>query len=387
MSDVASIDSLRRRRGIKWTKFGDAVLAAWVADMDFDPPSHVVDAMSKMLEDGDLGYSAAVDDLPDAFVAWQQRHHGWTPDPGRIQTFTSVLQALEVVLWNCTAPGDGVVVFTPIYHPFLHAIADSGRRLVDVPLGPDGWRLDADRLAAAIDPTTRLVLLCNPHNPVGRVFDTPELAAVAEVAEQHDLLVISDEIWGDITYDVDHRVLADVAPDQLAGRLVTLGSASKSFGLAGLRCAVAHVDHPPLSERFAQMPRHLYGAPSTIGVEGTLAAWTHGDDWLADTRQRLAARRQQLAQRVADDLPGVSLDQPDGTYLAWLDFRAAGIGDDPAEWLLAHAGVALSPGPQFGTGGDGFARINFATSADILDQILDRIAEALADRTALAGDR
>jgi cystathionine beta-lyase len=367
----------RARVGIKWSKYGPDVLPAWVADMDFDPPAAVLDAIRGHVERGDLGYGPFAGELAEHYANWQDRHHGWRPDVERIRPFTSALHALEVALWNTTERGDGVVVFTPIYYPFLDAIADSGRRRVDVPLDPDGWRIDPDRLAATIDDTTRVILFCNPHNPTGRVFDGGEVAAVAEVAERHDLLVITDEIWGDLVHPgAVHRPLA-IADDRFRGRLITLGSASKTFNLAGLRTAVAHIDHAPLLDALEAMPAHLRGSPSSLGVDGTIAAWTECDDWLAAVRRTIEARLDQLARRLAVDAPSVRFDVPAATYLGWLDFRGTGLGTDPAERLLEEFGVALSSGPKFGANGAGYARINVATSERILDEVIDRIADAV----------
>ena len=373
----------RARVGIKWDRYGPDVLPAWVADMDFDPPGAVLEALRGHADRGDLGYGPFAGDLAEHYANWQDRHHGWRPDVERIRPFTSALHALEVALWNTTDRGDGVVVFTPIYYPFLDAIADSGRRRVDVPLDPDGWRIDPDRLAAAIDDTTRVILFCTPHNPTGRVFDDAEVAAVAEVAERHDLLVITDEIWGDLVHPgAVHRPLA-IADERFRGRLVTLGSASKTFNLAGLRTAVAHIDHVALLDALEAMPGHLQGSPSSLGVVGTITAWTECDDWLAAARRTIAARLDQLARRLARDVPSVRFDAPDATYLGWLDFRRTGLGDDPAEALLERFGVALSNGPKFGPNGAGFARINVATSEQILDAVIDRIAAAV-DQSSIA---
>ena len=369
----------RSRVGVKWSRHGSDVLPAWVADMDFDPPAPVLDAIRGTLDRGDLGYGPFAGDLVEHYATWQERRHGWRPDVGSLRAFTSALHALETALWNTTERGDGVVVFTPIYYPFLDAIADSGRRRVDVPLDPDGWRISPDRLAASIDDTTRVILFCNPHNPTGRVFDDDEVAAVAEVAERHDLLVITDEIWGELVHPGSvHRPLA-ICDDRFRGRLVTLGSASKTFNLAGLRTAVAHIDHAPLIAALAAMPGHLAGSPSSLGIVGTVTAWTECDEWLVAARRTITARRDQLGRRLAQDLPSVGFDLPEATYLGWLDFREAGLGDDPAETLLEHFGVALSSGPKFGPDSAGFARINFATSEQILDRVIDRIAEAVAD--------
>ena len=373
----------RSRVGVKWTKYGPDVLAAWVADMDFDPPAPAVDALRGHLDRGDVGYGPFAADLVDHYVDWQERTHQWRPDTEGIRAFTSVLHALEVALWNTTERGDGVVVFTPIYYPFLDAIADSGRRRVDVPLDPDGWRISSDRLAASIDDTTRVILFCNPHNPTGRVFDDEEVAAVAEVAERHDLLVISDEVWSELVHPgAVHRPLA-TRDERFHGRLVTLGSASKSFNLAGLRTAVAHIDHAPLIDALAAMPGHLNGSPSSLGIVGTIAAWTECDEWLAAAQRTITVRRDQLARRLANDVPAVRFDPPEATYLGWLDFRETGLGADPAEALLERFDVALSSGPKFGPNSAGWARINFATSEQILDRVVDRIAEAV-DQSSIA---
>jgi cystathionine beta-lyase len=373
----------RSRVGIKWTKYGPDIVPAWVADMDFDPPAPVLEAVRGHVERGDLGYGPFAGDLAEHYSNWQDRHHGWRPDTERIRPFTSALHALEVALWNTTEPGDGVVVFTPIYYPFLDAIADSGRRRVDVPLERDGWRIDPDRLAAAIDDTTRVILFCNPHNPTGRVFDENEVAAVAEVADRHDLLVITDEIWGELVHPgAVHRPLA-IADERFRGRLITLGSASKTFILAGLRTAVAHIDHAPLLDALATMPGHLQGSPSSLGVVGTVTAWTECDDWLAAAQRTITTRRDQLARRLAADVPSVRFDGAQATYLCWLDFTRTGLGDDPAQVLLDRFGVALSSGPLFGPNGAGFARINVATSEGILDEVIDRIAEAV-DQSSIA---
>ncbi len=370
----------RVRVGVKWSKHGSDVLPAWVADMDFDPPAPVLDAIRGHVDRGDLGYGPFAGELVEHYASWQERRHGWRPEVGGLRAFTSALHALETALWNTTERGDGVVVFTPIYYPFLDAIADSGRRRVDVPLDPDGWRISPDRLAASIDDTTRVILFCTPHNPTGRVFDDEEVAAVAEVAERHDLLVITDEIWGELVHPgAVHRPLA-ICDERFRGRLVTLGSASKTFNLAGLRTAVAHIDHAPLIAALAAMPGHLGGSPSSLGIVGTVTAWTECDEWLVAARRTITARRDQLARRLAQDLPSVGFDLPEATYLGWLDLRHTGLGDDPAQTLLEHFGVALSSGPKFGPDSAGFARINFATSEQILDRVVDRIAEAVADR-------
>lgn len=376
--EVRDIDQLRALTSVKWTRDEPDVLPAWVADMDLRPPSVVIDAVRQVVERGDFGYNRrAIALLPETFAAWQRRHHLWSPDPDQVRVFCDVLHAIEVALWLHTEPGDGVVLLTPVYHPFITALDSARRRMVSVPLDPEGWRLDPDRLRAAIDPGTKAILLCNPHNPTGRVFDQAELEALAEVVVEHDLLLISDEVWADLIHPgVTHRPLATLG-DEVAARTVTVSSASKAFNLAGLRCAVAHIGHAGLRARLDDLPGHLFGAVSTPGAEAAIAAWTQGEGWLANLRQHLSARRDQLAARLATDLAPVGFQPPEATYLAWLEVSGLGLGVDPATELLNRARVALSPGAPFGPGGAGFVRLNFATSAPILDQVIDRVVEAV----------
>lgn len=379
--ELPGIEHLQTLTGVKWNKFEPDVLPAWVADMDLRPPACVRDAVSAIVERSDFGYNRrASEQLPETFVRWQTEHHGWTPDVAGVRTFCDVLHAIDVALWLHTEPDDGIVLFTPIYPPFLKAIAGSGRRLIDVPLDPDGWRLDPDRLRDAIDDRTRVILTCNPHNPTGRVFDEAELAAIGDIAEERDLLVISDEVWADIVHPGSTHIPLAAVSDVAASRTMTISSASKAFNLAGLRCAMAHIGHQELADRFEELPTHLLGAVSTTGAEASLAAWTEGGAWLQSLREHLLARRDQLAARLAADLPQVGFVLPQATYLAWLDFRPLGFGENPSEELVAKAKVGLSPGPDFGPLGNGFARMNFATSPEILDELIDRIVMASTAR-------
>jgi cysteine-S-conjugate beta-lyase len=377
----ADLHRLRSLTSIKWTMHDHEVLPAWVADMDLPPAPAIVDAVEQLAARGDFGYNFdAACRLPDAFAAWQERRHGWRPDSERLRLFCDVMQAVQTALWLATEPGDGVVIFTPVYPPFLSSVTSMGRRIVDCPLDPPRWRLDPARLASAIDERTRVILLCSPHNPTGRIFTADELGAVAEVAERHDLVVISDEIWGDLTHrGTPFLPFASLGP-AAAARTITIGAASKAFNVAGLRCAVAHIGDERIAAGLAALPDHLLGAVGSPGAEATLAAWTRGEEWLEATRDHLTAQRDHLASRLSDELPKVASALPEATYLAWLDFRAYGLGDDPARWLLEHARVALSAGPDFGPHGTGFARLNFATSREILDEIVDRIVMTIRTR-------
>ncbi|MDY0087188.1 MAG: aminotransferase class I/II-fold pyridoxal phosphate-dependent enzyme [Coriobacteriia bacterium] len=381
-SFAADVQRLHTLTSMKWTLHGPEVIPAWVADMDLPPAPPVLDAVRALVDRGDFGYNFdAAHKLPEVFAERQARLFGWRPDIERLRLFCDVMQAVQTALWLATKPGDGVVVFTPVYPPFLNSVDKTGRRIVECPLDrAAGWRLDRTMLDSVVDERTRVILLCHPHNPTGRVFDDDELAAIAYTAERHDLLVVSDEIWADLTYPpARFRPFAAVS-EEAASRTLTLSAASKAFNVAGLRCAIAHVGDARVAEGLGALPDHLLGAVGSPGAEATLAAWTKGDGWLAATREHLVAQRDHLARRLAFELPEVGFAVPEATYLAWLDLRELGLGDNPAAWLLEHARVALSSGPDFGERGRGYARLNFATTRSVLDEIIDRIVTALRAR-------
>ena len=409
----ADISRLRSLTCIKWNRYPGDVIPAWVADMDFAPAPPIREALASLVERGDFGYNfAAHAKLPKAFAAWQERRHGWRPDAGRVRLFCDVMQAVETAVWLNTEPGDGVVLLTPVYHPFFPAVRSTGRRVVECPLvshpahpfahagtvpearhgaptavtGANSpaattrtggsaplWTLDADALERAVDERTRVILMCNPHNPTGRAFSREELEAIFHVAEAHDLVVISDEIWADLTHEPARHIPFASLSASAAARTITITAASKAFSIAGLHCAVAHIGHGPTRERIEELPEHILGAVGTPGAVATLAAWTQGEEWLGAVRHHLTGQRDHLAARLATELSCVRFAVPEATYLAWLDFRDTHVAHDPAGELLKHARVGLSPGPDFGDAGAGFARLNFATSRELLDEVIDRM--------------
>lgn len=376
----AELERLHSLTGVKWTDDPDPdVIPSWVADMDFEVADVIKDAMTAVIDRGDTGYNGfAKNQLVGAWADWQERHFGWRPPEDESMVFTATLNCLNLVMEFMTEPGDGVVVFTPIYYPFRAIINDTGRRVVDVPLdGPD-FRLDADRFESMIDPGTRLVLWCNPHNPLGRMFDADEIAALAAVVERHDLMVISDEIWCDLTFGERHIPLW-AASENIRDRIVTLGSASKSFNIAGLRAAVAHIGDPRVRDRFAQLGSHFIAGPNTLGAEASLAAWTHAQPWLDKVRSQLLINRDHLVERIGRDLPGARITPPQATYLAWIDFADTPLADRPSEVLLERGRIAVHDGAKFCASTASCVRVNFATGPDILDQLIDRMATVMQE--------
>lgn len=347
--------------------------------MDFQSPDCALDAMRRVIDRGDIGYNfRATNALPEAFAAWQEQLHGWRPDVDRLVLFDDVLHALQFTLWHMTEPGEGVVLFTPIYPPFRKIVETSGRRVVECPLDSETARLDRSVLDAVIDDGTTSVLWCNPHNPTGRVFDDAELEILADLAQAHDLLVLSDEVWADFVHPGAVHIPAATVPG-LADRAVTVSSASKSFNLAGLRCAVAHVGSDPVREMLAGQPDRLRGHVNTLAAEATLACWEQGLPWLDAIRRHVGSQFDHLGSRLAAEAPGIAWRRPEATYLAWLDGSALDLAGEFSELLLDEAKLALSPGLDFGTLGQGHARLNVATSRVILDEAIDRLLVVATD--------
>ncbi len=375
------LDTLRRRTGRKWSRYGESVLPAWIADMDFLPAPSIRAAMEEALATGDFGYGPAADasGVPEAFAAWAERRWAWALDPKTVMVMPDVVGGLANAIEALTAPGDGVLVQTPAYPPLMSCVRVAGRRLIEVPLGDK--RLGLDALEAAIRAERpALMILCHPHNPTGRVFGEADLQRLGELAFEHGVIVVSDEVHADLTLDGrPHIPFASLSRDH-AAITVTLNAASKAFNVAGLRCAVCVADGEPRA-RLGMLPPTRWNAFSTLGVRAARAAWSDaGEAWLKACVAHLERQRDRLAARLPEVCPGARMVAPQAGYLAWLDFRDAGLDREPAAVLL-DAGVALSPGLDFGAEGRGFARLNFATSEAILDAILDRMAEVFRRRS------
>lgn len=378
--DDLDLEWLRAKPGAKWHQHPER-LNAWVADMDVPPPPVVLDALRACLDRADLGYPDWGYPRPQSpatrvFAARCARRYGWEVDPSEVVDFCDVVQGVQTVLHLATLPGDGVVLHTPSYPPLWRSLRDMGRRQIDVPARVDaaGVHFDYDELERRlrIEPAVAL-LLCHPHNPTGHRFPVDELVRLVQIAERFDLLIISDEIHADLTFDAVHVPIASIAG--AADRTVSIHSASKAFNLAGMRHAVAHVGPERIRRSLHELPDHLLGAINLLAAEATVAAWTDGDAWLDAVLVHLERNRSMFAALLAERLPLVRHRPPAATYLAWVDCRPMGLGDEPVRAFRA-VGVELSDGNDFGPLGAGHVRVNLATSGAILDRIVATMATA-----------
>lgn len=376
------VETLRGRRGIKWHRHGEDVIPAWIADMDFAVAEPVQRAIARLVEEGDYGYPHRVggDRVEAAFADRMRERFGWQIDSALVVVVADLIQAILAAIVAFSEPGDGVVVQTPIYPPFLNAIATTGRRRVANPLADDGRRLvvDAAGLRAAVDGGTRVLLLCNPHNPSGRVLERAELEAIGRVAVERDLVIVADEVHCDLLYAGARHVVLATLGEEVAERTVTINSASKSFNIPGLRCSVMHFGSDRLLDRFRRaIPDRLLGAPGIAGVDATVAAWRHGQPWLDAVMERLRINRDRVTAWAREEAPEIGHHPPEATYLAWLDCgRLALPGASAHEFFLHEARVALNDGGHFGPGCESCVRLNFATSAEILEELLSRMTAA-----------
>jgi cystathionine beta-lyase len=372
--DDLSLDALHGRRSAKWSVYPPDVLPAWVAEMDFPLAPPVKAALHAAIERDDCGYPRE-GELPAAFAAFAAAAWGWTIDPARIFMVPDVMVGVGETLRLLTARDARVAINSPVYPPFFGVPAEVERRVVDVPLerGEDGWALDLAGLERAFADGVRTYLLCNPHNPGGRAFARSELEAVAALAARYGVLVISDEIHAPLVLPgATHTPFALVAEPR-GVETVVLTSASKAWNVAGLKCAVLISGSP----RLTAVPTEVRYRTGILGVFAGIAAFRDGGPWLAEALAHLDRNRRLLGDLLRDRLPGVRYRPPDFGYLAWIDCTALGLADDAASVFLKRGRVALSRGRDFGPGNEAFVRLNFATSAAILEEIVARMGRAL----------
>lgn len=370
----------RRFESIKWHRYGDDVLPMWVADMDFRAPEPVIRALQERVAHGVFGYGTPPDELREVIVARLAEHYDWQVSEDELIFYPGVVPAFNLACHALASPGQGVLIQTPVYPPILSAPGDAGMTNDEMQLSrqQDGnYDIDFDLFQRTINDRTRLFILCNPHNPVGRVFRREELERMAEICLRRDIVICSDEIHCDLLLDGHvHTPIAALSPE-VAASTVTLMAPSKTYNIAGLKSSVAIVQNRELRKQLGSVRQGLMSGVNVLGYTAALAAYRDGQGWLDSVLRYLEANCDIAMDFVERNLPGVTMGRPEGTYLAWLSCHESAIPGNPHTFFLEEAKVALNDGATFGRGGEGFVRLNFGCPRATLIEGLRRMKHAL----------
>jgi cysteine-S-conjugate beta-lyase len=377
----------RQSDSAKWNNYDEEILPLWVADMDFLSPPAVVEALHKRVDLGVFGYAQEPARLRELICARMETLYHWHITAEQILFLPGLVSGLNLVASASADRGSGILMNSPIYPPFLSAPQNQERQAQIAPLAlthrhdTQGrtflhYEIDFDALTGTVQPNTRLFMFCNPHNPVGRVYTQAELEQVADFCLRHDLDICSDEIHSDLLIAGNkHIPIAAISP-QLAERSITLLAPSKTYNLPGLGCSLAIIPNSELRQRVQRAAGGIIPHVNLLGFVAATAAYEQGGPWLEELKVYLTENRDIVFDFFKQQLPKVEMTRPEGTYLAWLDFRAYGI-EDPYQFFLDRAKVGLTSGSHFGEDGKGFARLNFGTTKQLLNQALQQMADAV----------
>ncbi|MBL7187853.1 MAG: putative C-S lyase [Phycisphaerae bacterium] len=378
-SDFDKVFDRRNTNSLKWDKYkGRDVLPLWVADMDFQAPPPVLKALHRRVDHGIFGYCLPGDELVGVVVARLQAKYRWQVEPSWIVWLPGLVPALNVA---CRAFGndwDEVLTFAPVYPPFLSAPELSRKKLKPIPLRREKglFTFDIERFESEISSRSKLLLLCNPHNPVGRRYSRREIETVAQVAVKHNIIICSDEIHCDLVLDGTEHVPVATLGKEISANTITLMSASKTFNLPGLNCAFAIIPNERLRRTFIKNRREVIPSTNALGYVASLAAYRDCEDWRTELIDYLRGNRDIVQEFINEEIPRLSMDNVQATYLAWIDARELGV-PDPA-LFFERAGVGLSDGRHFQA--EGFVRLNFGCPRATLSEALDRMKRAVADQ-------
>ncbi len=360
---------------------GDDVIPMWVADMDFPACPAVQEALMAEAKRGVIGYYGDHAEIKDAIIGWMHSRYGWTIERDWIFFSHGVIHGLAITLEAYTEPGDGVILFTPVYHAFAKKIEAKDRRVVEceLPIRDGVYHMDLEALAAQLDGSERMLIFCSPHNPGGRLWSAAEINALVDFCRARDILLVSDEIHMDLTFPGQTHLNTAVTAPQSTPGLVTLTAASKAFNIAGGETGFAIVGDATLRAKFTKAHTSHGGSPNRFGMIMTTAALTQGADWLTAATAYIAENARIFEEGV-NAIPGLKVMPMQSTYLSWVDF--SGTGMERAEFsrrVLEDASIAANHGPTFGTGGEQFMRFNVATSKARVEEAVARLAAAFGD--------
>ena len=348
----------------------------WVADMDFEAPEAVTNCIREMAERGIYGYAREDDNYRQAICNWMQRRHQWQIQPNTVLSVHGIVNAIALAIQAYTKPKDGIIIFSPVYHAFARVINASGRSLVESPLVKDingKYKMDMEATADRLTGNEKMLILCSPHNPGGRVWSIKELEQVAEFAERHNLLVVSDEIHHDLVYDGYVHTPFEKAVPSARPYLMTLTSTTKTFNIAGMHTGNVIVSDEKLRSKFKKTLQALAISPSSFGIAMTTAAYNGGDEWLNELLTYLARNNEIFNMRV-NQISGLISMPLESTYLCWVDYRSLNMSMSKYKQKIElESKVAASYGNAFGSGGEGHLRFNIAMPRQLLDSALDRM--------------
>ena len=363
----------------KWQRYGDDVIPLWVADMDFVSPEPIVQALHERVDHRVFGYVRPSEELITVIQERLKRLYRWDVPTEHIIFVPGVVTGLNLAYQLFADPEDGVLVQPPVYSHFVTDPVLRGRTLIDPPLMKKGdtYEIDFDAFESSINKRTKIYVLCNPHNPVGRVFRTDELERLADICLRHNILICADEIHCDLLYPGYQHIPLATLNNEVADRTITFMSPSKTFNIAGLKCAFAIIKNPLLREAWVRGSEGLIPHVNIMGLTAALAGFRDGQEWLDQCLSYLKRNRDFLIEYVREKLPSIRMTQMEGTYLAWLDCRQSGIPGNPFHFFLKEGKVALNDGTECGKGGEGFVRLNFACPRKTLATALQRMADSL----------
>ncbi|KPU43607.1 cystathionine beta-lyase PatB [Oxobacter pfennigii] len=382
-------DKVIQRQGtssLKWDyageRFGNKdLLPLWVADMDFESPEPVVDAVKKRASHGIYGYTGRSMSCHESIINWMKKRHGWGIKMDWLTYTPGVVPALSIAILAFTNPGDKIIVQTPVYYPFFSVIKNNGRQILDNELKlVDGkYTMDFDDLEEKIDSSVKMLILCSPHNPVGRVWSKEELKRLAKICVEKDIIIISDEIHSDIIFKGSRHIPIAALSEEIADRTITCIAPSKTFNIAGLSASVAIISNKGLKKNFDNIVEGLGIASGNVfGITAMEAAYTHGEEWLSELLNYLEDNMNYVKEYIDENIPEIKVDKVEGTYLLWLNCKGLNLSQDELKkFMYGTAGVALNDGTTFGKSGEGYMRMNIGCPRVYLVEGLKRIETAV----------
>ncbi len=377
--DGYNFDRIINRRGsnaIKWDLFGEETLPLWVADMDFASPKEVISDVQARLEHPIFGYQSKDMELLDVIVDWMFKQHGWKITPEDILLVPGVVAGFNWAVRSFTEIKDSFIFQTPVYFPFFNISQNNNIQQVTVPLKntDNGYEIDFDEFEGKIREDTRIFILCNPHNPVGRVYRKDELERLGEICLANDILICSDEIHCDLVYSGHTHLPIASLSKELAMNTITLMAPSKTFNMPGLHFAFAVVQNENLRSKMTKARNGIIGEPNILAQSAAKAAYKYGGEWLGALLKYLDQNRQLVVEFTKANIPEIRVHSPEGTYLAWLDCSALNLKEGPYKFILENAKVALNDGKTFGGNSSGFVRLNFGCPKSVLIKALNKMA-------------